>query len=69
MLELLKDTFSSILLYILLSPVLGLGISVCLLELCDGMGINVKKDRKIKCWIYTSILVFLLAVLVRAFSS
>ncbi len=67
--KLFQDILSSILLYFLLSGILGWGIMNCLLELLDAMGINVKKNRKLKCWIYTSILVFLLAVLIKAFAS
>jgi hypothetical protein len=66
MLELLKDTFSPILLYTLM-PILGFGLMHCLFELFDAMGIKVKKDRKWKCWSYTTAIIFLLAVLIRAF--
>jgi hypothetical protein len=66
MLEFLKSILSPL---YLLTPFLGFGLMQCLFELFDSIGIKVKKDRKGKCWFYTSALVFLLAVLIRIFSS
>lgn len=66
---LLKESFLSLVPYFLIPPILGFGMISCLYELLDGMGFKVKKDKKLKCWIYTSLILFLLAFLIRAFSS
>jgi|GEM_PF-3891759 len=66
---LLKETFTSLIPFFLIPPILGFGMINCLYELLDGMGIKIKKDKKLKCWLYTSLILFLLAFLIRAFSS
>ncbi len=69
MLHILKETFLSLVLYIIASPLIGWGMITCLFELLPAMGISIKKDKKIKCWVYTSILIFQFSVLIRAFAT
>ena len=65
MFELAKEAFLPILLDMLNAAILGVGVRACLFELLDGMGINIRRDRKVKCWIYTSVLIFIFLVMLR----
>jgi hypothetical protein len=65
--EIIKSPVSTLIPFFIIPPILGLGVMGCLFELLDGLGVNVRKDRKVKVWLYTSLLLYLLAFLIQAF--
>jgi hypothetical protein len=67
--QMFKEILQSLVLYFIGPPILGWGMLNCIYELADGFGLKLRKDRKLKCWIYLSLILFLLAVLVHTFSS
>jgi len=68
LLRLAKEAASSLILFFLIPPILGWGMINCLFELLGAMGIAIKKDKKFKCWLYTSLILLLLAALIQIFS-
>lgn len=69
MLGLIKEQAVSMLIYLVATPVMGWALLGCLWELADGLGIQLKRDKKLKCWIYLSLIVFLFTVLLKNVSS
>lgn len=67
-LRIAKEAFSSIALLLFIPAVLGWGMMNCLFELLSAMGVSVKKNKKFKCWVYTSLILLLFAVLIKAFA-
>ncbi len=66
--EIVIETLKSVALFFIAAPLIGWALINCLWQLLDGLGVKVRKDRKVKCWIYTSLIVLLLSALISAFS-
>ncbi len=67
-LRIAKEAISSITFLLLIPAILGWGMMNCLFELLGAMGVSVKRNKKFKCWLYTSLILVLFAVLIKAFT-
>lgn len=63
-----KEVLISLIPLFLVPSILGWGMMICLFEFLGAMGVKMKKDKKLRCWIYTSCILFLFAVLIQTFS-
>ena len=54
---------------LLTSPIFGIAVSYSLYEILDALGIQHKKEGRMKCWIYISLIVFALGVLFQSSAS
>ncbi len=58
-----------LIIYVIVSPILAWFILKILFKLCEEMGITVKKGRTKQTWLYASLLVFVVGLMIHIFSA
>ena len=66
--EIVRDNLFSLLRYLLISPIAGWMLTICLFEILKHLGVKYKKGSKVRCWVYLSLFAATLALLVSSFS-